>query len=128
MSISAYAGKSAEPWMWTNIPRLVTAYYVNCPDPAVPAQRLAFGTSGHRGSPLDHTFNEAHILAITQAICLYRRQQGITGRCSWAWIRTRFGAGLCSALEVLAANGVETLACGRRVHAHAGDLACHPHL
>ena len=79
MSISTYAGKPAEPWMLTNIPRLVTAYYVNRPDPAVPAQRVAFGTSGHRGSSLDHAFNEAHILAITQAICLYRKQQSIDG-------------------------------------------------
>jgi hypothetical protein len=85
MSISNYAGKAAEPWMLTNIPRLVTAYYVNRPDPGVMAQRVAFGTSGHRGSSLDHAFNEAHILAITQAICLYRKQQ------------------------VLAANGVEVM-------------------
>ena len=56
-----------------------TAYYTERPDPAVPAQRVAFGTSGHRGSSLDDAFNEAHILAITQAICLYRKQQGIDG-------------------------------------------------
>jgi len=60
-------------------PRLVTAYYVNRPDPAVAAHRVAFGTSGHRGSSLDHAFNEAHILAISQAICLYRKQHGIDG-------------------------------------------------
>jgi phosphoglucomutase len=75
MNISPYAGKPADPGMLINIPRLVTAYYVNRPDPAVPAHRVAFGTSGHRGSSLDHAFNEAHILAITQAICLYRKQQ-----------------------------------------------------
>ena len=79
MSISPYAGKPAEPGMLINIPRLVTAYYVNRPDPAVPAQRVAFGTSGHRGSSLDNAFNEAHILAITQAICLYRKREGIDG-------------------------------------------------
>ena len=110
MSISAYAGKPAEPWMLTNIPRLVTAYYVNRPDPAVPAQRVAFGTSGHRGSSLDHAFNEAHILAITQAICLYRKQQGIDGPL-FLGIDTHglSEPAFASALEVLAANGVEVM-------------------
>ena len=110
MSISAYAGKPAEAWMLTNIPRLVTAYYVNRPDPAVPAQRVAFGTSGHRGSSLDHAFNEAHILAITQAICLYRKQQGIDGPL-FLGIDTHglSEPAFASALEVLAANGVEVM-------------------
>ena len=110
MSISPYAGKPAEPWMLTNIPRLVTAYYVNRPDPAVPAQRVAFGTSGHRGSSLDHAFNEAHILAITQAICLYRKQQNITGPL-FMGIDTHALSepAVASALEVLAANGVEVM-------------------
>ena len=88
MSISPYAGKPAEPWMLTNIPRLVTAYYVNRPDPAVPAQRVAFGTSGHRGSSLDHAFNEAHILAITQAICLYRKQHNNALSRNWRALRS----------------------------------------
>jgi phosphoglucomutase len=110
MSISPYAGKPAEPSMLTNIPRLVTAYYVNHPDPAVPAQRVAFGTSGHRGSSLDHAFNEAHILAITQAICLYRKQQGIDGPL-FLGIDTHALSepAFASALEVLAANGVEVM-------------------
>ena len=110
MSISPYAGKPAEPWMLTNIPRLVTAYYVNCPDPAVPAQRVDFGTSGHRGSSLDHAFNEAHILAITQAICLYRKQQSIDGPL-FMGIDTHALSepAVASALEVLAANGVEVM-------------------
>jgi len=110
MSISPYAGKPAEPWMLTNIPRLVTAYYVNRPDPAVPAQRVAFGTSGHRGSSLDHAFNEAHILAITQAICLYRKQQSIDGPL-FMGIDTHALSepAFASALEVLAANGVEVM-------------------
>jgi len=110
MSISPYAGKPAEPWMLTNIPRLVTAYYVNCPDPAVPAQRVDFGTSGHRGSSLDHAFNEAHILAITQAICLYRKQQSIDGPL-FMGIDTHALSepAFASALEVLAANGVEIM-------------------
>jgi phosphoglucomutase len=110
MSISTYAGKPAEPWMLTNIPRLVTAYYANRPDPAVPAQRVAFGTSGHRGSSLDHAFNEAHILAITQAICLYRKQQSIDGPL-FMGIDTHALSepAFASALEVLAANGVEVM-------------------
>jgi phosphoglucomutase len=110
MSLSPYAGKAAEPGMLTDIPRLVTAYYVNRPDAAVPAQRVAFGTSGHRGSSLDHAFNEAHILAITQAICLYRRQQGINGPL-FMGIDTHALSepAVASALEVLAANGVEVM-------------------
>ena len=110
MSISPYAGKPAEPGMLTNIPRLVTAYYVNRPDPAVLAQRVAFGTSGHRGSSLDYAFNEAHILAITQAICLYRKQQGIDGPL-FLGIDTHALSepAFASAMEVLAANGVEVM-------------------
>jgi phosphoglucomutase len=79
MAISPLAGKPADPSILINVPRLVTAYYTGRPDPAVPAQRVVFGTSGHRGSALDNAFNEAHILAITQAICLYRKQQSIDG-------------------------------------------------
>ncbi|MGZ8975475.1 phosphoglucomutase (alpha-D-glucose-1,6-bisphosphate-dependent) [Methylomagnum sp.] len=110
MSISPYAGKPAEPEMLTNISRLVTAYYVNRPDPAVPAHRVAFGTSGHRGSSLDHDFNEEHILAISQAICLYRKQQGIDGPL-FLGIDTHALSepAFASALEVLAANGVEVM-------------------
>ena len=65
--------------MLVNVPRLITAYYTGRPDPAVRAQRVAFGTSGHRGSSFALSFNEAHILAITQAICQYRKQERITG-------------------------------------------------
>jgi phosphoglucomutase len=110
MSISPAAGKPPEPGMLTDIPRLVTAYYTYRPDPAVPAQRVAFGTSGHRGSSLDHAFNEAHILAITQAICLYRRQQHINGPL-FMGIDTHALSepAFASALEVLAANGVEVM-------------------
>src|SRR6185437_12308584 len=73
------AGKTVAPSMLANIPRLVTAYFANQPDPKVAAQRVAFGTSGHRGSALNNAFNEAHILAISQALCLYRKQQSIDG-------------------------------------------------
>ena len=79
MSISPLAGKPAEPSILVDVSRLVTAYYTGSPDPSVPSQRVAFGTSGHRGSSFENAFNEAHILAITQAICLYRREQKIDG-------------------------------------------------
>jgi phosphoglucomutase len=96
--------------MLTDIPRLVTAYYVNPPDPAVPAQRVAFGTSGHRGSSLDHAFNEPHILAITQAICLYRQQHKINGPLVMGMDTHALSVpAFASALEVLAANGVEVM-------------------
>ncbi len=110
MSISPYAGKPAEPEMLINIPRLVTAYYVNRPDPAVPAQRVAFGTSGHRGSSVDHAFNEAHILTITQAICLYRKKEGIDGPL-FIGIDTHglSEPAFASAMEVLAANEVNVM-------------------
>src|SRR4030081_1435812 len=77
--INPLAGKPATPSMLANIPRLVTAYFAEKPDPKVAAQRVAFGTSGHRGSAFNNAFNEAHILAISQAICDYRGSRGITG-------------------------------------------------
>jgi len=73
------AGKPAPESILANIPRLVTDYYAFAPDPAAITQRVAFGTSGHRGTSLECSFNEEHILAITQAICIHRRQQGIDG-------------------------------------------------
>ena len=72
------AGQPAPPDVLTDIPALLAAYF-NQPDVSQPAQRVAFGTSGHRGSALNGSFNEAHILAITQAVCEYRKAQGITG-------------------------------------------------
>jgi phosphoglucomutase len=79
MSVSPSAGKPPAPEMLVDVPRLVAAYYDERPDPAVPEERVAFGTSGHRGSSLFRTFNEAHILAITQAICRYRTKPRIDG-------------------------------------------------
>jgi phosphoglucomutase len=79
MNVSPLAGQPALPSMLVDVPRLITAYYTGVPDPSVPEQRVAFGTSGHRGSAFAKAFNERHILAITQAICHYRRQQQITG-------------------------------------------------
>ena len=110
MAISPLAGKPADPSLLINVSRLVTAYYTGRPDPSVPAQRVVFGTSGHRGSALDNAFNEAHILAITQAICLYRKQQSIDGPL-YIGIDTHALSepAFASALEVLAANGVDVM-------------------
>jgi phosphoglucomutase len=108
--INPLAGKPAMPSMLANIPRLVTAYFAQKPDPRVAAQRVAFGTSGHRGSAFNHAFNEAHILAISQALCDHRRSAGISGPL-FAGIDTHALAepALASALEVFAANGVEAM-------------------
>ncbi|HEY1434263.1 MAG TPA: alpha-D-glucose phosphate-specific phosphoglucomutase, partial [Thermoanaerobaculia bacterium] len=110
MPISPLAGKPAPPSILVDLAKLVTAYYTGRPDSSVPAQRVAFGTSGHRGSSLDNAFNEAHILAITQAICHYRRRQGISGPL-FLGIDTHALSepAFSSALEVLAANGVEAM-------------------
>lgn len=78
------AGKPAPESLLVNGPRLVTAYYAEQPDPSEATQRPVFGTSGHRGSSLQASFNEAHVLAATQAICLYRRPTGSTARSSSA--------------------------------------------
>ena len=79
MSIDLNAGRLPEEHSLTNIPRLISRYYSERPDPSDPAQQVSFGTSGHRGSSLKASFNEWHILATTQAICDYRREQGING-------------------------------------------------
>jgi phosphoglucomutase len=104
------AGKSATPAMLVNIPKLVTAYYTGLPDFSVPAQRVAFGTSGHRGSSFENGFNEGHVLAISQAICDYRKQQGIGGPL-FLGIDTHAlsESAFASVLEVLAANGVDVM-------------------
>ena len=93
-----------------NVPRLITAYFTNRPDPSIPSQRVAFGTSGHRGSSLDNSFNEAHILAVTEAICRYRQQAKITGPL-FLGIDTHALSepAKATALEVLAAHGVEVM-------------------
>ena len=110
MSADPRAGQPAEPSMLVNIPRLMTAYYTGRPDPSVREQRVAFGTSGHRGSALDSGFNEAHILAITQAICLYRQRQRIDGPLFLGIDTHALSESACaSALEVLAANRVDVM-------------------
>ncbi|HEY8335857.1 MAG TPA: phosphoglucomutase (alpha-D-glucose-1,6-bisphosphate-dependent) [Tardiphaga sp.] len=114
--VSPLAGKTIAPAMLVNVPRLVTAYFAGKPDPAVAAQRVAFGTSGHRGSAFNTSFNENHILAISQAICDYRRGAGIDGPL-FLGIDTHALAepALASALEVFAANGVTVM-----IDAHDG--------
>jgi phosphoglucomutase len=109
-TLSPLAGKPVAPDMLVNIPRLMTAYFTQVPDPAVPQQRVSFGTSGHRGSAFATAFNEAHILATTQAICLYRRANGIDGPL-FLGIDTHAlsESARASATEVLAANGVLTM-------------------
>src|SRR5579859_242918 len=109
-TVSPMAGKPVDSARLVNVPRLVTAYFNGKPDHEVGSQRVAFGTSGHRGSAFANAFNEAHILAIAQAICLYRKQVGIDGP---LFIGTDTHAlsepALASALEVLLANGIDTM-------------------
>src|SRR5262249_60147484 len=110
MPISPLAGKPADPSLLINVPRLGTWEYTRLVDPAVPAQRVSFGTSGHRGSALDGAFNEAHILAITQAICLYRNQQNIDGPLYIGMDTHALSEpAFASALEVLVANAVDVM-------------------
>ncbi|MGC4794309.1 phosphoglucomutase (alpha-D-glucose-1,6-bisphosphate-dependent) [Micromonospora saelicesensis] len=104
------AGQPAEPADLVDVPRLVTAYYAEHPDPADPAQQVSFGTSGHRGSSLRNAFNSDHILAVTQALCDYRREQGLDGPLFLARDTHALSApAAVDALEVLAANGVTVL-------------------
>lgn len=110
MSLHPSAGQLPNANQLVNVSKLITAYFSEKPDPSVAAQRVAFGTSGHRGSSFKNSFNENHVLAITQAICMYREKQGINGPLfigidSHALSEPAF----VSALEVLAANGVETM-------------------
>lgn len=115
MSISPLARQVAEnvPDIWVSLPRLVSAYYTHKPDPSDPLQRVAFGTSGHRGSALHNSFNEAHILATTQAICEYRKAQNISGPLFLGMDTHALSEpAFASALEVLAANGVEVMLAG----------------
>ncbi|RZT77485.1 phosphoglucomutase [Micromonospora violae] len=104
------AGQPAEPADLVDVPRLVTAYYAEHPDPTDPAQQVSFGTSGHRGSSLRNAFNSDHILAVSQALCDYRREQGLDGPLFLARDTHALSApAAVDALEVLAANGVTVL-------------------
>jgi phosphoglucomutase len=107
--ISPLAGKPLPHSLLVDIPRLVCAYYTVKPDVSVATQRVAFGTSGHRGVSFDGSFNEDHVLAISQAICEYRKMKGIGGPLFMGFDSHALSApAFASALEVLAANGVET--------------------
>jgi phosphoglucomutase len=109
-TINPLAGKPAPASLLVDLPKLITAYYTLQPDVSVAAQRVAFGTSGHRGSSLQSGFNELHVLAMTQAICSYRRQQGIDGPLFLGFDTHALSSpAFASALEVLAANAVEVL-------------------
>lgn len=110
MPIDPRAGKPADPDLLVNVPRLIANYYALKPDVSVSTQKVAFGTSGHRGSSVHSSFNESHILAITQAICRYRAEQGTSGPLFLGMDTHALSEpALISALEVLAANGVETM-------------------
>jgi phosphoglucomutase len=110
MTVSPFAGKPAEASLLVNVPRLITAYYTELPDPALPEQRVVFGTSGHRGSSFKRAFNERHILSISQAICLYRTHKQIDGPLFLGMDTHALSEpALASALEVLAANGVDVM-------------------
>ena len=110
MNISQWAGKSAPPEILVNVPKLITAYYQQTPDPAIAAQRVSFGTSGHRGCAFDTAFNQWHILAITQAVCLYRKLHGIDGPLFLGMDSHALSAPAhATALEVLAANSVDVM-------------------
>ena len=110
MAVNPLAGKPAASSPLVDVDKLVAAYYDAIPDPSVPAQRVAFGTSGHRGCSLDASFNERHVLAITEAICRYRKGQGIDGPLYLGIDTHALSRPACaSALEVLAANGVDVM-------------------
>jgi phosphoglucomutase len=116
MSLHPLAGKPATPDLLVNVPRLVTAFFTGQPDPQLPEQRVAFGTSGHRGCSFDNSFNEAHVLAITQAICEERAHANVTGPLFVGIDPHALSEpALATAVEVLAGNGVTTvLEAGRR--------------
>jgi phosphoglucomutase len=110
MALSPLAGKPAPRNLLVNIPRLVTAYYTERPDPSDPAQRVSFGTSGHRGSPFKGSFNEDHILAVSQAICDHRQKAGVTGPLFIGKDTHALSEpALATAIEVFAANGVTVM-------------------
>ena len=128
-ALSPLAGKPVPPSMLANVPRLMTAYFTQGPDPASARERVQFGTSGHRGSSLDRTFNEAHILAITQAICRYRKEHGIDGPLFLGLDTHALSeAAIASAIEVLAANRLDPedgAASGRVLDANAAVHQVH---
>ncbi|HYO94994.1 MAG TPA: phosphoglucomutase (alpha-D-glucose-1,6-bisphosphate-dependent) [Polyangiaceae bacterium] len=109
MALHPLAGKASPPESWIDPERLIAAYYCDVPDASIASQRVSFGTSGHRGSPLKRAFNELHIWAVTQAVCDYRQQAGTSGPLYLGKdTHAASGAAEQSALQVLVANGIET--------------------
>src|SRR5208282_3445545 len=110
MQVNPKAGKPADPSDLVNVPKLITSYFSEHPDPSIREQRVAFGTSGHRGSAFRCSFNEDHILAISQAICEYRKQQKVEGPLFIGKDTHALAeCGFVTALEVLAAHGVHVM-------------------
>ncbi len=110
MTLHELAGQPAPHELLVNIPQLMAAYYTHTPDSDNPGQRVAFGTSGHRGTSLKNSFNEDHILAISQAICEYRAAQGTTGPLFLGMDTHALSeAAQATAVEVFAANGVTVM-------------------
>jgi len=110
MSVHELAGKPAPRSILANIPRLMSAFYTHEPDASDPSQRVAFGTSGHRGSSLRNSFNEAHILAVSQAVCEYRKAKDISGPLFMGMDTHALSeAALTTAIEVFAANGIDVM-------------------
>lgn len=110
MMMHEQAGKRVSKEMLVNIPRLVSAYYTHKPDPTISSHQVSFGTSGHRGSSLKNSFNEDHILAITQAICEYRKSENITGPLFMGMDTHALSeVAFTTAIEVLAASGVQVM-------------------
>ena len=110
VKVNPLAGKPAPASLLTNIPQLLTDYFSLRPDGSVPAQQVSFGTSGHRGTAFDRAFNEWHVLAISQAICEYRKSKGIDGPLFLGIDTHAVSPAACaSAIEVLAANGVDVM-------------------
>ena len=124
MKISPAAGKPADPSILVNVQKLVTAYYELRPDPTEPRQRVVFGTSGHRGSAMDTAFNQFHILAITQAICDYRKLRNIDGPLFLGMDTHAVSEpAFASAMDVLAGNEVEGHDFrGHRIYPDPGSL------
>ena len=110
MALHPLAGKPAPRDVLVNVPRLISAYYTHKPDPSDPANQVAFGTSGHRGSSLKNSFNEDHILAISQALCEHRHAKGITGPLFVGMDTHALSEpAQATAVEVFAANGVTVM-------------------
>jgi len=128
MKVSPFAGKPAESSMLVNVPKLITAYYSEIPDPSIPEQRVSFGTSGHRGSAF-RSFQRMAYSRHQSAICLYRRQQKIDGPLFLGMDTHALSVPACgSALEVLAANGVDVMIAEGDEYTRPCRISCDSHV